>query len=271
MDFILLLIPLLFSLQHVLVRVGSERSETLNGIYASLLVSTLMFSPSLLIPTLDSDFLLYMSVAGILQFFFARICLYYSISRIGANLASPLSSTRIFFASLMALLVGELLNLWIVINSILIFSGIFLLSKPAKGKERDLIGVSLALLTGFFACLSSYFIKFGNSIEYNPFFATFLGFALSTALLTPFMVGKSLRGTKPFVAGGIFGGVAHAIRYISLKDTPVTVVEPVTSSHPFFTLLITAAFLRKRETFSKRSIIGTILITTGIYLLLFLK
>lgn len=269
MDYFVLLIPLLFSIQHVLVRVGSEKSETLNGIYASLLVSTLMFSPSVLKPTLDPDFLFYMATAGVLQFFFARICLYYAISRIGANLASPLSSTRIFFATVIALFVGELLNLWIVLGSVLVFLGIFLISK-AKAKS-DMLGISFAILTGFFACLSSYFIKFGNSVEYNPFFATFLGFAISTALLTPFMIGKSLKNTKPFVLGGLLGGVAHAIRYIALKDTPVTVIEPITSSHPFFTLLITAIFLKRLEVFSKQSIAGTISIMLGIYTLLVFK
>lgn len=269
MNYLTLLIPLLFSLQHVLVRVGSERSETLNGIYASLLVSTLMFSPSILNPTLDTVFLFYMSLAGILQFFFARICLYYAITRIGANLSAPLSSTRILFATIIGLLVGELLTFWIILGSLLVFAGIFLLSKVKK--EPDWVGISLAILTGLFACLSSYFIKFGNAVEYNPLFAVFLGFAISTALLTPFMTGKSLKNTKPFVIGGFLGGLAHMIRYVVLKDTPVTVVEPITSSHPLFTLLITAIFLKRIEVFSKRSIVGTILVMTGIYVLLLLR
>ncbi|MFN3384641.1 MAG: DMT family transporter [Archaeoglobaceae archaeon] len=269
MDYIALLIPLLFSLQHVLVRVGSEKSETINGIYASLLVSTLMFSPSILKPTLDPGFLLYMTLAGLFQFFFARICLYYAISRIGANLTAPLSSTRILFATIIGLFVGELLNFWIILGSILIFTGIFLLSK-VKG-ESDWIGISLAILAGLFACLSSYFIKFGNAVEYNPLFAVFLGFAISTALLTPFMIGKSLKNTKPFVVGGFLGGVAHMIRYVVLKEEPVTVIEPITSSHPLFTLFITAIFLRRLEVFSKRSIAGTIFIMVGIYALLLLK
>lgn len=269
MNYLALLIPLLFSLQHVLVRVGSERSETLNGIYASLLVSTLMFSPSILNPTLEPIFLFYMSLAGVLQFFFARICLYYAITRIGANLSAPLSSTRILFATIIGLLVGEFLTFWIILGSLLVFAGIFLLSKVKR--EPDWVGISLAILTGLFACLSSYLIKFGNAVEYNPLFAVFLGFAISTALLTPFMTGKSLKNTKPFVIGGFLGGLAHMIRYVVLKDTPVTVVEPITSSHPLFTLLITAIFLKRIEVFSKRSIAGTILIMAGIYVLLLLK
>lgn len=269
MNYIALLIPLLFSLQHVLVRVGSEKSETLSGIYVSLLISTLMFTPSLLNPTLNLEFLFYMSLAGILQFLFARICLFYSISRIGANLSAPLSATRIFFATIIGLFVGEFLNFWIILGSLLIFTGIFLISK-VKGKP-DWVGISLAILTGFFSSLSSYFIKFGNAVEYNPFFAVFLGFAFSTALLTPSMVGKSLKNTKLFAIGGFLGGLAHLIRYIVLRDEPVTVIEPITSSHPFFTLLITSIFLRRIEVFSKRSIMGIFAIMSGIYVLIFFR
>jgi drug/metabolite transporter (DMT)-like permease len=109
MNLLILLIPILFSLQHISVRIGSERAETLNGIYVSLLVSTVLFSPSILNPTIDGAFIFYMSVAGILQFFFARICLYLAISRIGANLSAPLSATRIFFATIFGVFLGEVI------------------------------------------------------------------------------------------------------------------------------------------------------------------
>jgi len=269
MNLLILLIPILFSLQHISVRIGSERSETLNGIYASLLVSTVLFSPSILNPTINGTFIFYMSIAGILQFFFARICLYLAISRIGANLSAPLSATRIFFATIFGVFLGEMVTLNIILASILIFVGIFLISRAEK--RRDYIGITLAVLTGFFASLSSYFIKFGNSIDYNPVFASFLGFAISTLLLTPIMRGRSLRYTKIFALGGVLGAIAHLIRYMVLKYEPVTVVEPITSTHPLFTLFFTAAFLREKEVFTFRSIFGTFAVIIGIYFLILLK
>lgn len=263
MNYLVLLIPLLFSIHQILVKKGSSEAETISGIYVSLLASTLIFIPSVQHPTLDRDFIVLMSTAGVLHFFVARICFYHAISRIGANLSAPLSATKVFFAALIGIFVREYLTLKIVIMSLLIFTGILLISRP-KGKA-DALGVTLGILTGFFSAVSSYFVKFGNAIEYNPLFAIFLGFALSSTLMTPVAIKRDLHNTKWYFAAGVVVGVAHLIRYMALKEVPVTVVEPITSSYPLFTLLLSAVFLREGEIFTARSIAGTMLILAGIY------
>lgn len=263
MNYLILLIPVLFSFHQIFVRLGSREAETISEIYVSLLASTIIFIPSVANPTLDGMFLLYMSLAGVLHFFVARICFYHAISRIGANLSAPLSATRVFFAALLGIFVGEYLTLRVVVMSLLIFAGIVLISRP-KGKA-DAFGVTLGILTGFFSALSSYFVKFGNAVDYNPLFAIFLGFALSTILMTPLAVRKDLSHTKFYLAAGVTVGIAHLLRYVVLKDVPVTVVEPITSSYPLFTLLLSAIFLREGEIFTLRSITGTLLILGGIY------
>lgn len=59
--------------------------------------------------------------------------------------------------------------------------------------------------------------------------------------------------------------MAHLVRYVVLESTPVTVVEPITSSYPLFTLLLSFLFIREREIFTKRAILGTASILTGIF------
>ncbi len=149
MNYLVILIPILFSFHQIFVRLGSREAETASGIYVSLLASTVIFLPSIQHPTLDGRFLLYMSLAGVLHFFVARICFYHAISRIGANLSAPLSATRVFFAALLGIFVGEYLTLKVVVMSLLIFAGIVLISRP-KGKA-DALGVVLGILTGFFS------------------------------------------------------------------------------------------------------------------------
>lgn len=264
MNYFLLLIPILFSFHQIFVRLGSREAETISGIYVSLIASTLVFIPSIQHPTLDAKFLGYMAIAGILHFFVARICFYHAISKIGANLSAPLSATRVFFAAILGIFVGEYLTLKIIVMSILIFAGIVLVSRP-KGKA-DFTGVAFGVLTGFFSAVSSYFVKFGNLVEYNPLFAIFLGFALSSLLMTPIALRKDLKHTKWYIAAGVTAGAGHLVRYIALKDVPVTVVEPITSSYPLFTLLLSAIFLREREIFTLRSILGTLLILAGVHI-----
>ncbi|MCF8885468.1 MAG: DMT family transporter [Aigarchaeota archaeon] len=267
MNYLTILIPILFSINQILVRMGSTKTETLNGIYVSLVASTLLFAPSLYNPTLNSEFIIVMIAAGILHFLIARICYYYAISKIGVNLSAPLSTTRVFFATILSIIFGEEITLKIILASILIFTGVFLLSR-IEGKI-NLIGIVLGILTGFFAALSSYVVRLGNAIDYNPLFATFLGFLFSTILLTPIMIEKSMKNTRLYFIGGLAAGLGHLLRYIVLKDEAVTFVESIISSHPLFTLLLSSIFLRKIEIFTIQSILGTILILTGIYILYF--
>ncbi len=264
MALIALLIPLLFSVHQIFVRFGSRKVDTMSGIYVSQIASTLLFLPSILNPSLDREFLGYMLVAGILHFFAARICFYHAISRIGANLSAPLSATRVFFAALLGIFLGEILTLRTFLMSILIFAGIVLISKPSG--KADYVGIALGILTGFFTALSSFFVKFGNAVEYNPLFATFVGFLASTALMTPIAAKNlSVRGAKWYFAAGITVGLANFLRYVVLKDLPVTVVEPITSAYPLFTVILTFILLREREVFTTRSLLGTFLILVGIY------
>ncbi len=264
MALLALLIPLLFSVHQILVRQGSRDAETMSGIYASLMASTLVFLPSILNPCLDQQFLLYMVAAGVMHFFAARICFYHAISRIGANLSAPLSATRVFFAAILGTFLGEILTLKTLAMSLLIFTGIFLLSRPSG--RIDYIGMLFGLLTGLFTALSSFLVKFGNHIDYNPMFAAFVGFAISTVLMSPIALKNfSPRSTGWYFVAGIFAALAHLVRYVVLKDTPVTVVEPITSSYPLFTLALSFIFLREKEVFTKRAILGTASILAGIF------
>ena len=265
MALIALLIPLLFSVHQIFVRFGSREGDVMSGIYVSLLTSTLIFLPSLSIPVLNGEFITYMLAAGVLHFFIARICFYHSISRIGANLSAPLAATRVFFAAILGVILGEVLTLKIIAMSLLIFIGIVLISKPSG--KADYIGITLGILTGFFTALSSFLVRFGNAVEYNPFFAIFIGFTISTILMTPIALRNfSVKGGKWYIAAGMTVAVAHLIRYIVLRDLPVTVVEPISSAYPLFTVILTSILLREREIFTFNSLLGTASIMTGIYL-----
>ncbi len=264
MALLALLIPLLFSVHQILVRQGSRDAETMSGIYVSLAASTLIFLPSILHPSLNQQFLLYMTAAGVMHFFAARICFYHAISRIGANLSAPLSATRVFFAAILGIFLGEILTLKTLTMSLLIFTGILLLSHPSG--RIDYLGMLFGLLTGLFTALSSFLVKFGNHVEYNPMFAAFVGFAISTALMTPVVLKNfTAKGTGWYFIAGIFAAFAHLVRYIVLEYTPVTVVEPITSSYPLFTIALSFLFIREKEIFTKRALLGTASILAGIF------
>ncbi len=260
---LLFLIPILFSIHQILVRRGSRDMDAFSGTYLSLLTTTLLFTPAAAYAILDPHFLIIMIAAGVLHFFIARLCFYHAIERIGANLSAPLSATRIFFAVIFGYMIGEVVTPKIVLMAVLIFTGIILLSNP-EGRA-DWVGILLGLMTGLFSAASSLLVKIGMTSVYDPFFGTFVGFAVSTLLMTPLAMKRiDIRRGKWYAFAGIFVGIGHLVRYISLKDFPVAVVEPITSIYPLFTILLSYLFIRESEVFSREAILGTVLILAGI-------
>jgi len=259
-----LLIPVLFSFHQVLVRKGSEQMSALDGTYMSLLTSTLIFSPSVLLYcTINFKFIAIMFLSGLLHFLLARLCFYHAIERIGANLSAPLSATRIFFATIIGyILLNEVITVKLIIMSLLIFSGILLLSNPKK--NSDFVGISLALLTGLLSAISSYLVKIGLMEVYNPLFGVFLGFLISTIVLTLLIKPDlDIRSGKYYAIAGVFVGLGHLVRYISLRLLPISYVEPITSIYPFFTVLLSFLLIRESEVFSKNLFAGMVLIIVG--------
>ncbi len=260
---LLLLIPLFFSIHQVLVRRGSQDLDAFTGTYVSLLTSTIMFSPAVVyLPRVSTSFLLLMIGAGLVHFLAARLCFYHAIERIGANLSAPLSATRIFFAAIIGFMIGEAITPKIVAMGVLIFAGIILLSRP-EGKA-DLIGITLGVMTGFFSALSSMLVKIGMVEEFNPLLGAFLGFAVATAIMTPFSIKRlDFRTGKWYAYAGIFVGLGHLVRYFCLRFLPIAVIEPITSIYPLFTILLSYIFIRESEVFGKEVILGAILIVVG--------
>ncbi|RLI84197.1 hypothetical protein DRP07_01785, partial [Archaeoglobales archaeon] len=141
-----------------------------SGTLISILVPTILFGVLTILmdeTKLSFDFLVLMAIAGIFNFLIARTAFYTAIYRIGVNLTAPLSATRIYFAIVLGVLIGEYLSIKLILMTFLIFTGIFLLSKPSKIKA-DLIGIFLAIFAGLFSALSSFFVKLGMAIYPEP-------------------------------------------------------------------------------------------------------
>lgn len=261
-----LLVPVLFALHQVFVRIGSQKIDINSGIFLSLIVSTALLSPSIVNPTTDLLFLILMLTAGFLHFFLARICFYNSIRIVGANVASTISATRTFFALIVGSLIGEEVKLEIILMAILIFSGIALIYD--RERRFDLLGYFLALLTAVLSALSSFLVKFALQIEKNPFFGAFLGFLLSTILMS-FIVGKKIKFDFWFVLAGVTVTLGQLVRYVSLETYPVVLVEPITSSYPLFTILFSYFLAKEFERFELKITVGAILVFLGISLYFF--
>ncbi len=259
----LILIALLFSFHQIFIRKGVEHGDANYGAFVSLLTTSVLFSAlSFNRVILDIQFIAYMILAGILHFLVARTAFYNAISRIGANSAGSLSATRLFFAVMFGFSMGEEIGFKILMMAVLIFSGIYLISTPEGA--GDLKGIMLALLTGLTTALSSAVVKVGMELYPEPVFGSAVGYVISTFLF-PFIFkfGKK-GGERYFILAGVFVGLGHYLRYRALISYPLSVVEPVLSIYPLFTLILTAIALKRIERLSRNIVLGSVLIVLGV-------
>lgn len=267
-DFVLLIaVAVFFSLHQICIRKGTIEFDVISGTFISIFTTALIFSVfSINRLCFNPKFIVFMVSAGILHFLIARTAFYNCINRIGANLAGPLSATRIYFAALFGFLIGETITIKIFVMTTSIFLGIVLLSNPKKGIRADIVGIALGILTGLTAAFSSILVKFGMQIYPDAVFGSAIGYVSSLVLYPIFFrnIEFNLKKGRYFILGGIFVGLGHFLRYYELIKMPVSVVEPILSIYPLFTILLSYLFLKKEEIFSLRVVLGTAFILAGV-------
>ena len=259
----LILIALFFSLHQIFIKKGVEYGDANYGAFVSLLTTSAIFSVlSIGRAQFDPKFLVLMVAAGLMHFLLARTAFYNAISRIGANSAGSLSATRVFFAVVIGAAMGEKVGINVILMSVLIFTGIYLISSPEGA--GDWKGVALALFTGLITALSSGVVKVGMQVHADPVFGSAVGYVASTALFPLFFRYGRKGGEKYFIPAGVFVGLGHYLRYRALISNPVSVVEPFLSIYPLFTLILTALVFRNVERVSRNIAAGSILIIAGV-------
>ena len=79
---------------------------------------------------------------------------------------------------------------------------------------------------------------------------------------------------RPALKGWLFvalaGGAATwgvTFWFLALSQAPAILVAPIASIHPVFSVLMTLVFLRKTESVSKRTVLGALLVASGVVLI----
>lgn len=205
-----------------------------------------------------------------------RRWLYIAIDRIGASPATAIkNSAPVITTFLAALIYSEPVTpgRWLAVIGIV--TGVVLVTwKPGAGIRHWFdIGVAAA-----FGAMLSYgvrplFLKFGLEAADLPLTAAFVGAiaALIYALIFGDRSGLLKAHTEPAFGLFVLSGVLQAIGFLALTlglaGGEVSVVYPVTSSAPIFTLIFTWLLLRGKERLTWRIVLGAVLVVAGVIVL----
>ena len=275
----------MYALSNIAVRKGlSYGSNAVTASVVSLLCTFLVFAVILfaLFPlsvwNLRSVFVFL--AAGILAPGLFRFFLYEAISRIGVNLATNASHIFPLVAAATAVIfLNEELNVLKAFGMLLTLGGVFLSAPKAPGtKAFDpsslwdksfLLALAAAVSRGGSETLR----KAGLLLFDEPLFGAAIG-NLGGFLVSVLLVASSgsvrhslTYGGKSFfyfILGGLFAIAAWIFGFYALSYGEVVRVTPIIGTVPFFTVALSAMFLRGVERITWRIIGASLLVVLGV-------
>ncbi|MGH7887665.1 MAG: DMT family transporter [Candidatus Binatia bacterium] len=276
---------LCFSIAHILIRRGLVESNAMTGSFISLSMSAvvLWLAVPFFVPVsaLWNPAALIFVAAGIFAPGIGRTLSYVGIEKIGVSRSVPIANCSPIFASIFAVIfLAEAWVLQNILGTLLVISGVVVLSmaKPAKGEWRKL-DIIYPLVGAVAFGASTTLRKAGLGSIDIPLLAAAVtagSAAIFSFALLQFQGGKEAfkltrRSGAWLFAAGAFNTAAMLSVFFALSHGKVVIVEPLVSSNPVTTLLLTSIFLRDVESLTLRVILGAALTVTGTILVVLVR
>ena len=273
----------LFALHNMLTKKALRYSNPATAVISSLLINILfLWGVSILFVPLSSlttpAILIFVGV-GFFQPGLTRLLSYKGIDALGVAITDPIRATTPLFSAIMAIIfLGEEVTLPIVVATLLIIAGITLLSWRSDSMKLTGSAVYLwyPIAASALAGATQVVRKFGMAAVPHPFLAAAVTATSSfvVAIVTLWYVEKTQETWKMnrqcfwwFLAAGIVISLGMTCIYYALDLGKVSVVIPISSTGPFFSLMLAAIFLRDVERVTSRIVISAAMIVGGVMLL----
>lgn len=273
----------LFALHNLFSKKALRYSNPATGVISSLAINIIFLwvLSFLFVPLANvtaASLLIFVGV-GFFQPGLTRLLTYKGIDALGVAITDPIRATTPLFSAIMAIIfLGEQITLGIVVATLMIIAGITLLSW--RGGSMNLTGSAVHLwypiAASALAGASQVVRKFGLAGVPHPFIAAAVTAtsSLVVSVLTMWYVEKTHETWKMnrecfgwFLAAGITVSIAMICIYFALDLGKVSVVIPIASTGPLFSLILTALFLRDVERVTLRIVVSAAMIVGGVILL----
>ena len=281
-----------FGSAAILARVGMQGMSPLPSTLLSVVVS---FCPTAFlalvfaftdIKDLPPVALFWFFLLGVVNFLGGRTSSYQAIGRIGASRTAAVQSTAAVFASIFAItLTGERPHFVVLLGTLTVVIG---LTTALGNSIREGVASNKGMLIGFGLALVAAASYGGTNViakelteEYgSPLMVSAMGLFFGIILLLPLAGAntvrevKASRGNPRFALSAGFSGLAAATGviglYFALERADVTVVSPIVSANPIFTLILAQIFISRMENLTKWlflgvgiTVLGVITVTVG--------
>jgi len=277
----------LFALHNLFMKKALHYSNPATAVISGLLINIIfLWSVSILfvpLSSLNSASILIFVVVGFFQPGLTRLLSYKGIDALGVAITDPIrASTPLFSAAMAIIFLGEKITLPIIIATLMIIGGIILLSWRSGSMKLAGSAVFLwyPIAASALAGATQVVRKFGLAAVPHPFLAAAVtaSSSLVVSVLTLWYVEKSQETWKMnrqcfwwFLAAGVTISLGMTCIYYALDLGKVSVVIPISSTGPFFSLILAALFLRDVERVTSRIVASAAMIVGGVMLLTWWK
>ena len=281
-----------FGSAAILARLGMQGMSPLPSTLLSVVVS---FCPTAFlalvfaftdIKDLPPVALFWFFLLGVVNFLGGRTSSYQAIGRIGASRTAAVQSTAAVFASIFAItLTGEQPHFVVLMGTLTVVIGLTTalgnsIREGAASNKGMLIGFGLALVAAASYGGTNVIAKELTEEYGSPLMVSAMGLFFGIILLSPLAGAstvceiKASRGNPRFALSAGFSGLAAATGvialYFALERADVTVVSPIVSTNPIFTLILAQIFISRMENLTKWlflgvgiTVLGVITVTVG--------
>jgi drug/metabolite transporter, DME family len=273
----------LFALHNLFTKKALRYSNPATGVISSLLINIVFLwaMALLLVPMANvtaASILIFVGV-GFFQPGLTRLLTYKGIDTLGVAITDPIRASTPLFSALMAIVfLGEDLTLPILAATLMIIAGIILLSwrRDSMQLAGSAIYLWYPIAASALAGASQVVRKFGLAAVPHPLLAAAVtaSSSLVVSVLTLWYVEKTQESWKMnrqcfwwFLAAGVTVSLAMTCIYYALDLGKVSVVTPISSTGPLFSLILTAIFLRGVERVTLRIVVSAALIVGGVMLI----
>ena len=282
-EFYALVNAFLFALHNMFTKKALRYSNPATAVISGLLINiiflwglSLWFAP---LSSLTGASILIFAVVGLFQPGLTRLLSYKGIDALGVAITDPIRATTPLFSAMMAIIfLGEKLTLPIVVATLMIMAGITVLSWRNGSMKLTASAVFLwyPIAASALAGATQVVRKFGLAAVPHPLVAAAVTATSSfvVSILTLWYVERNQQTWKMnrhcfwwFLAAGLTISVAMVCIYYALDLGKVSVVIPIASTGPFFSLLLAATFLRDVERVTSRIVLSAAMIVGGVVLL----
>ena len=275
-----------FGSAAILARIGMQRMSPLSSTLLSVLVS---FCPTALlalvfafsdIRDLPPMALIWFFSLGVLNFLGGRTSSYQAIGRIGASRTAAIQSTAAVFAAVFAITItGERPHFVVLLGTFIVVLGLTTalgnsIREGVSNNRGALIGFGLALVAAASYGGTNVIAKELTEEYGSPLMVSALGLLFGIILLPPLPGASTIRevqalkGNPMFAVSAGLSGLAAATGvialYFALQRSDVTVVSPIVSTNPIFTLILAQVFISRMEDITRWLFLGVVITVAGV-------